>query len=42
MAAPTGRAANPTNSVEKAQSTPTNGGWPGKKTLGKTSDAAVP
>jgi hypothetical protein len=42
MAAPIGRAANPTNWVPKAAITPAYGLSPGKNTCGKTSAAAVP
>src|SRR3954453_8070467 len=42
MAAPTGRAANPTNWVPKDDSVPARVDSPGKKTAGKTSAAAVP
>jgi len=42
MAAPTGRAANPTNRVAKEARTPIYGELPGKKSLGKISAAAVP
>src|SRR5664280_709328 len=42
MAAPTGRAANPTNRVAKEARTPMYGELPGKKSLGKISAAAVP
>src|SRR4051794_8156664 len=42
MAAPTGRAANPTNWVAKADSVPARMDSPGKNTAGKTRAAAVP
>src|SRR3954453_3604949 len=42
MAAPTGRAANPTNWVPNDESVPARVDSPGKNTCGKTSAAAVP
>src|SRR6476661_3463543 len=42
MAAPTGRAANPTNWVANDERVPARGDSPGKKTAGNTSAAAVP